>query len=135
MQFPSYKPENKFMTEDMSQSDRMAADIVWQEIKKTSSFSWQLAFLSMNTWVKLLIRMSMTQNFGPLIKVLLNMLGDLAIFYILWSIILLTFTSIGCLVFADLEEYQEFFFTLYMHFEFSLGGFSDKVFCEDPFGA
>ena len=59
------------------------------------------------------------------------MMGDLGLFYVLWSIILLTFTSIGCLVFADLPEYSNFFAALFMHFEASLGSWSIDMFCTE----
>ena len=59
------------------------------------------------------------------------MMGDLGLFYILWAIILLTFTSIACLVFADLPEYENFFAALFMHFEASLGSWSTDMFCAE----
>ena len=61
--------------------------------------------MSINTWIKLLIRMQMTETFGPQFKVILAMGSDLMLFYSLWIIILLSLTSVACLIFMDVPEY------------------------------
>ena len=49
----------------MDTEQRMAATIVWHSIAQTYPFEWLLAVLSVNTWVKLLVRMQNTEVFGP----------------------------------------------------------------------
>lgn len=63
------------------------------------------------------------------------MFGELALFYILWGIILLSLTSVACLIFMDVEAYQGFLVALFTHFEAALGSWSTTKFCdsEDEF--
>ena len=46
-----------------------------------------LAILAGNCWIKLLLRLRVTQQFGPLFKVIQMMIIDLGIFLVLWIII------------------------------------------------
>ena len=82
-----------------SKRDVAAAHIVWDTMEHRYVFEWLLGVLSINTWVKLLIRMQMTELFGPQFKVIGVMAVDLIRFYILWFIILTMLTSLACLVF------------------------------------
>lgn len=92
-------------------------------------FEWLLAILSINTWIKLLIRMQMTEAFGPQFKIIFQMGVDLVKFYALWAIILLMLTSVGCLVFMDVPGYDSFLGALYMHWDFALGAFDSSIYC------
>lgn len=98
--------DNKLMQmANLSYYQRMATSIIWDIIHKRYQFHYILATLSINTWLKLLIRMQMTEVFGPQFKVILSMGSDLVLFYALWIIILLSLTSVGCLIFMDVPEY------------------------------
>lgn len=102
----------------------MASNLVWDHMNHRSYFSWILAILSINTWIKVIIRMQMTERFGPIFKVIGAMAWDLVLFYSLWAVILLALTSVTNLIFMRLPEYQDFWSALYMHFEFALGNFN-----------
>ena len=58
-----------------------------------------LSFAKTSPVVKLLMRMQLTELFGPQFKVIGAMAVDLVRFYILWFIILTMLTSLACLVF------------------------------------
>jgi hypothetical protein len=62
-----YHQENPFLTmfHWHSERDIAAAHIVWDTMEHRYVFEWLLGVLSINTWVKLLIRMQMTELFGP----------------------------------------------------------------------
>lgn len=110
--------------------EKMAATIVWNHINHNNYFPWVLAILSINTWVKVIIKMQATPTFGPTFKVILAMGSDLALFYMLWAIILMSLTSVSCIIFMSLPEYEDFWSALYMHFEFALGAFDSSIFCQ-----
>ena len=97
---------------------------------------WILAIISINTWVKVIIKLQITPTFGPMFKVIISMGQDMILFYSLWLIILMSLTSIACIIFMDLPEYAGFWSALYMHFEYALGAFDSSIFCrpedEDP---
>ena len=57
----------------------------------------------------------------------------LHLFYSLWLIILMSLTSIACIIFMDLPEYADFWSSLYMHFEIALGAFDSSFFCRAHF--
>jgi hypothetical protein len=59
-----------------------------------------MALIAMNTWFKLLLKLRVTKQFGPLFKVLQNMIIDLMQFMVLWTIELVIFTSISMLMFG-----------------------------------
>ena len=62
-----YHTENPLLTmfDWHSKRDIAASHIVWDTMEHRYIFEWLLGILSMNTWVKLLVRMQMTEMFGP----------------------------------------------------------------------
>ena len=111
----------------------MASNLLWANITPGifDSFTIVLVILSICTWTKLLIKIQMTERFGPMFKVIMSMMTDLVGFYALWSIILMALTSVACLIFIDLPYYENFWAALYMHFEFALGNFDSGIYCEE----
>lgn len=106
------------------------SNIIWDHLKPgTNLFLWLFAVLSVNVWLKLLIKMGVTERFGPNFKVIIVMFGDMASFYVLWFIVLMALTSLACSVFIDLGDYANFYTALNMHFDFSLGNFDNSVYC------
>lgn len=93
------------MIANLNYYERMSSTIIWDVIHSNYRFQYILAIMSINTWIKLLIRMQMTETFGPQFKVILGMGSDLLLFYALWIMILLSLTSVGCLIFMDVPEY------------------------------
>jgi hypothetical protein len=89
-----------------------------------------MASLSVLTWIKLVLRLTMTQTFGPMFKIILILLTNLAFLLSLWFLVLISLTSVSSILFADLPEYQSFGSAMYMHFEFALGNFDSSIFCQ-----
>jgi hypothetical protein len=119
------------MFEWNSSRDIAAAHIVYDTMMHRGVFEWLLGILSINTWIKLLVRMQMTESFGPQFKVISEMATDLLRFYVLWAIILLALTSLACLVFMEVDEYHYFSSALNLHWEWALGAFDSSIFCKD----
>lgn len=114
----------------LQSKDYLAANIVWNHINHNNYFPWILAILSINTWVKVIIKMQVTPTFGPMFKVIVAMFQDLVLFYSLWAVVLMSLTSISCIIFMSLPEYANFWSALYMHFEYALGAFDTSIFCK-----
>ena len=85
----------------------MGSNLLWDNYNEYEHeiFFYVMAGLAVVTWLKLLIKMQMTERFGPTFKIIIAMFGDLFLFYLLWGILLCALTSIACLIFMDLEEY------------------------------
>ena len=84
----------------------MGSNLVHDIIQtETNYFESLLAALSITTWTKLIIKMQMTRKFGPTFKAIVAMMTDMALFYLLWLIILCTLTSVACLLFMDIPDY------------------------------
>ena len=58
-----------------------------------------IAIASSCFWVRLIFMLMLTSTFGPLLTILVNMFKDLAIFFVLFTIELVAFASIGLLCF------------------------------------
>ena len=65
--------------------------------------------------------LKLTKTFGPMIKIIQAMISDLLIFSVLWIIQLLIFACIGTLVFAELPEFDNFYDTIVLLLETSMG--------------
>ena len=75
--------------------------------------------------------MLLTESFGPNFKVIAAMGEELTKFYVLWTIVLLLFTSVGLLLFSELgggwSSIVHAFFTM---FDYSLGSWDSGIYCE-----
>ena len=58
----------------------------------------------------------LTNTFGPLITITINMMRDLGIFFILFLIELIAFSCVGILSFGNLDDYRDVQVTLVMFF-------------------
>ena len=76
------------------------ANILWEKKEHQYPLEFMLAILAGNCWIKLLLRLRVTQQFGPLFKVIQMMIIDLGIFLVLWVIILIMFSSAACMIFG-----------------------------------
>lgn len=54
-------------------------------------------------WLKCIMLFRVTKTFGPMLKIIHLMTIDLAQFIVIWTLILIIFTSIAQLVFGDLK--------------------------------
>ena len=65
-------------------------------------FDILLAFVSGMFWLKVLFMLRLTRTFGPMIKIIISMIKDIASFCIIWGVQLFFFTCIGVLMFGEL---------------------------------
>ena len=70
----------------------------------------------------------LTNTFGPLITITINMLRDLFIFFILFMIELTAFSCVGILSFGNLQDYNNVSVTLVMFFQSALGDWDLSIY-------
>ena len=78
-------------------------------------------------WLRIILLFRLTRFLGPLIKMLQNMIYDMAIFLILYGTQLLVFASIGNLLFSSVNPYSSLYSALKILFSSSLGNFDFAV--------
>jgi hypothetical protein len=81
-------------------------NIMWQIHINGFRFDFLLALLTFLTWFKLFMYFRASLTFGPMFKILQQMLADLAKFLCIWAIILVMFVCVGMLAFGQLEDFE-----------------------------
>lgn len=61
---------NKIIQDDMTDDQIYMANILWEKKVHQYPLEFMLAILAGNCWIKLLLRLRVTQQFGPLFKVI-----------------------------------------------------------------
>jgi len=72
--------------------------------------------------------LQLTQNYGPMLTIIFEMLEDLGIFLVLWILLLLIFSSSGFIIFNELAAYKILYSVFIVHFEASLGNWALKIY-------
>lgn len=94
-----------------------------------------IAVVAASFWFKVLMMLQLTKTFGPMIKIVVSMLKDLATFSILWIIQLFIFACIGFLIFGELEEYNGLTDTVILLLQTSLGQWDFSIYDKLEIGA
>jgi hypothetical protein len=100
------------------------------DLKEGGAFriNFLLSVVAASFWFKVLFMLQLTKTFGPMIKIIVSMLTDLATFTVLWIIQLFIFACIGYLIFGELYEYRDLQNTLIMLLESSLGHWDFNIY-------
>ena len=91
-------------------------------------FDYVLSFLVMATWLKLFFSFRVTKTFGPMYKILYQMIFDLLKFLFIWAIVVVMFSCLTVLGFANIESFRTFPKTLVYFIQAALGNYDLKVF-------
>lgn len=83
---------------DLCKKDSTGAD----PTQVTFRLDLLLAVIVALYWMKCILLFRVTKTFGPMLKIIQLMTKDLAQFLIIWTLIMIIFTSIAQLVFGDL---------------------------------
>lgn len=75
-------------------------------------------------WLKVFLRLRLTRTFGPMFKMLLNMVIDIMPFMAIWLIVLILFASVGLLVFGQLKAFSSFGAIIVVFFSACIGSWS-----------
>lgn len=99
-------------------------------IRNATDFSLEIfvAALTGIQFTRIIFALQMSRVFGPMVKILGNMLIDLLIFILLYALIFLIFTCAAQLLFHDLDSYDSFFKAAVTLYSASLGNFDYTAF-------
>ena len=92
-----------------------------------------LAIMVIILWTRFLLMLQLTRTFGPMLRILLNMAGDVLRFLVIQSVLLIMVTSVAALLFSDLETYTEFFDVIFIMFGTGMGNYDLDVFSQLSF--
>ena len=90
-----------------------------------------LLFLSIMVvfiWTRFLLMLQLTRNFGPMLRIILSMAGEVFKFLLIWAVVLVCLTSVATLLFGELEAYRSFVETLFLVFDTGLGNYDMSSF-------
>jgi len=79
-------------------------------------------------FIRLLLSLMLTKTLGPIISTILFMFNDIAIFLVIWLIILVGFTMVGVLTFSELPELNNVPDGFTYFFSAALGSFDLTIF-------
>lgn len=85
-------------------------------------------------WSRVIIILLGSRTFGPIIKILFSMLYELAVFCMIYIIIILMFTFAGRVAFVELVEFSTFGKTILMLFDASFGNYDMSIFDKSQMG-
>ena len=64
-----------------------------------------LAVITFVVWMRFLLMLQLTKLFGPTLRIIIVMIGEVFKFLFIWLIILVTLASMAQLLFGELEAY------------------------------
>ena len=74
-------------------------------------------------WARLILMMQLTSTFGPLLRIIAQMIGEVTKFLGIWSIILAILSSVGSILFGRMTSYEGFVKTFFHIFATGLGNY------------
>ena len=78
--------------------------------------------------------LQLTKSFGPMLRIILSMIGEVMRFLFIWTVVLICISSVSSLLFGTLEEYSSFIDVVFVIFGTSLGSYDNSVFNELSYG-
>ena len=91
-------------------------------------FDWLLAATAFGFWLRMLFMLILTNTFGPLIIITVQMMKNMSTFFVLFLINLIAFACVGILSFGNMKEYATLESTLVMFFESALGAWDMTIY-------
>ena len=87
-----------------------------------------LAVMITFIWVRFLLMLQLTKSFGPMLRIILTMIGEMIKFLVIYGIILITFSGVSSLLFGDLAEFQDFTHIFFVNFGYGLANYDFSIF-------
>ena len=80
-----------------------------------------LAGVTLLTWLKTLYLFRVSETFGPIIKIITEMIKDVSKFMIIWLVIIVMFIAVGLLMFGEIHEFHSIGFVTVEYLRSALG--------------
>ena len=85
-------------------------------------------------WLRVFLNNNLTKTMGPLIRIVLKMVGAMAVFLILFFLQLIVFSAIASLLFNSTTKYNGFYNSVINLFDAIMGNYSYTDFKQDTVG-
>jgi len=79
-------------------------------------------------WANVLLLLRVSQSLGPMLRMILAMIGDLGNFLVFLFYIILIFVAVGVCIFVELAEYNSFKTATLTLFDATLGNYDYTIF-------
>lgn len=87
-----------------------------------------ISIMVLQIWGRFLLMLQLTKSFGPMLRIIINMFGDVLKFLVIWTVVMISLASIASLLFGELPEYSNFFDVFLNIFGTSQGEYDLTVF-------
>lgn len=87
-----------------------------------------LAVMDVFMWLRFLLMLQLTKSFGPMLRIIISMIGETLKFLAIYAVILLTFSGVSSLLFGDLEEFQRPERVFIINFGYGLANYDFSIF-------
>ncbi len=74
-------------------------------------------------WGRFILMLQLTKSFGPMLRIIIVMIGDVLKFLFIWTVLLVLLSSVASLLFGELKEYADFIQVFYIMFGTGLGNY------------
>lgn len=91
-------------------------------------FDFLLAATVMFFWIRLLVMLKLTETFGPLLEIVIKMIFDMLIFFGIFTIQIVTFASVGILLFGEVDNFNNLESACLYIFTSSMGSFDFTIY-------
>ena len=131
-QHPIDNEAQKFLTQSGTREATKIDEFGFTAIVKYDLKEFNImVFLSIMTviiWLRFLLMLQLTRTFGPMLRIIISMFGEVLKFLVIWSIVLLCLTSVATLLFGELEAYSKFVDVSFISFDTGLGNYDLTAF-------
>ena len=94
-----------------------------------------LAAISALIWGRFILMLQLTKTFGPILRIIIVMIGDVLKFLFIWTVVLICLASIASLLFGELPEFDSFLNVILTMFSTGLGNYDYSIFNDLKLGA
>ena len=98
----------------------------WCKESRTFRFDFLLSAVAFLVWFRLFWNLRVSETFGPMYKMMQSMIEKLAIFFVIWTVILCMFTFVAFLLFGEVRFFYDLFDVWTMYYETALGQWDFK---------
>lgn len=114
-------PEVTNFTENLA--ERYMYITINKNIEKEFQLMPFLAVIVFLMWGRFLLMLQLTRTFGPMLRIIIVMFGDVLKFLFIWSVMLLCLSSVAGLLFGELDQYADFIDVIFIMFGTGLGNY------------
>ena len=111
------------MNDSDSTNGRLYYDNIFRYRNDRNMLGYLYSVGSACLWFRILLLFKLTRFLGPLVKMIQNMMTDIAIFMVLFGIQLIIFASIGTLLFPSISSYGSLYESIKTVYSAALGNF------------